>query len=231
MIKSIFIGSILLLLVLTIPSLSYANGYGGNSVTYGTATAAPSILVDKLIAYPSETKGGKVEYNYVDNLSSSDYRFKPNQYIFFRIKVKNTSSKEVFNLVAVDQVPAYLKISTALPDSQFDEKTRILKFNVGGLAPEEEKVFDIQFRVALWAELPQDKGIFCIVNKVEVKNNEVADDDSSQFCIENGLFISAAPQTPAPAKIPSAGPEFGIAIVSLSSFMGYAGLKLRKFSS
>lgn len=213
----------------------------GQDSSYGQyvgGRTAPSILIDKMVARPVETKGGKVDYNYVDNLTATDLKFKPNQYIFFRVSVKNTSDRELFDVILNDYVPNYLH--AALEGATFDEGTHILTGNLGSFAPNEEKVFIIKTRVATADKFPADKGLICLTNRAEAKNADAADDDSSQFCIEKevatqevtkgGQMVTETVHAPPPGQIPSTGPEYGLAIVGLSSLMGYAGLKLRKYS-
>lgn len=237
--KNVFLITFLFaFLLLTQPTYVLANGYGAGYGQSVPAQKVPSILVDKLVAYPRTLANEKVEYVYVDNLGSSDYKFKPNQYVYLKIKVKNTSSNQLTNLIGYDYVPSYLNPylqeenkKKPSPEPKYDEKTRLLTFTVGTLAAGEEKIYDLIFRIAPQNELPQDKGIFCIVNKTEVKNNEVGDDDSSQFCIEKDLVSQQVIQPEPPKKIPDAGPEHGLLIVSFSSLMGFAGLKLRRYNS
>lgn len=190
---------------------------------YGSPTEQ-KISVDKLVARPIEEKGG-TKWEYVDNLNTSDYKFSPDQYIFFKIKVKNTGDKEIFDILLKDYVPNFVDPVTT--GGSYDKINRILTLNVGTLAPSEEKEFVIQMRAFPQDQLPTDKGLFCITNKAVAGNSDISDEDSAQACIERAVELSTTKEV---KKIPASGPEYGLVVGAFSTFLGFAGLKLRKIS-
>lgn len=186
---------------------------------YGGETPSYSILIDKMVGKPTQTKGGSQTVTYVDNLSPSDPRFSPNQQVWFKIKVKNTSNQNLTAVQVTDYVPQYL-MPTEGP-GKWNPDNRTISWNAGDFAVDEEKVYYIKMQVFDQSLLPSDKGLFCVVNKVEAKKDNVAyDDDTAQLCIEK--------QVVGAKTVPQAGPEYGMILLTLNLLgMGF-GIKLKK---
>lgn len=184
---------------------------------YGQPSPSYSILIDKMVGKPSQNKGA-TSYDYVDNLSPSDPRFAPNQEVWFKIKVKNTSNQALTAVEVKDYVPTYLEPLEG-PGS-WNGDTRILTWNAGDFAVDEEKIFYLKMIVAAQNSLPTDKGLFCIINKVDARNNVVYDDDTAQLCIEK--------QVKEVKKVPSAGPEMGIMLLSGETIALAVGIILKR---
>lgn len=170
---------------------------------YGQPPPSYSVLIDKMVGKPSQDKGA-TSYEYVDNLSPSDPRFSPSQEVWFKVKVKNTSEINITAVEVKDYVPTYLEPLEG--PGIWNGDTRIITWNAGDFNINEEKIYYLKMIVAAQNSLPADKGLFCVVNKVDARNNIVYDDDSSQLCIEK--------QVMAVQKVPSAGPEFGLILLS-----------------
>ena len=68
---------------------------------YGQPCNSYSILVDKMVQKPGTS-------DYVDNLSVSDPRYKPSEYVMFKVIIKNTSTTTFRGMTAKDYVPLYL---------------------------------------------------------------------------------------------------------------------------
>lgn len=185
--------------------------YGQPSITY-------SILIDKMVGKPSLTKGGSTDYEYVDNLSPSDSRFRPGQTVSFKVKIKNTSNVKLTNVVLKDFIPSYLEPIEG-PGS-YDTTTRTIIYNAGDFATDEEKVYYIKAQIFSQDKLPADKGLFCLVNKVTASTDQAADDDTVQFCVEKEVLGTA--------KVPSAGPEMGIFLLTGELLTLSVGLFIRK---
>ena len=224
--KQAIIATFLMLCLFAIVSTAGAaeqyGQYGGN----GEST---SIMVDKLIAVPHDNKGA-VTYTYVDNLSRTDYKFKTGNYIFFKIKVQNTSNKVLNSVVVEDTFPQYLEIFDY--GYTFDKNSRKLTVNVGSLKVGEAKEFTLKARVLPIDQLPKDSGLFCIVNNVKAISGSVSDTDNAQLCIEKqvlGGVTTPTPTTPV-TEIPKTGAEIPM-LLGLSGALGYIGLKLRKFNN
>lgn len=208
---------VLFLIMLYVPryTLYVAAQYG----QYGQPSASYSILIDKMVGKPTQTKGGYTDYDYVDNLSPSDPRFAPGQDVWFKIKVKNTSDDALTAVEVKDYVPLYL-----LPiegPGKWDETNRTITWNAGDFAVDEEKIYYIKMRVYDQSLLPADKGLFCVINKVSAKKDDIAyDEDTAQLCLEK--------QVQEVEKVPSAGPEMGALLLTLNLFGLGVGIKLSR---
>ena len=185
-----------------------------------------NILIDKEVGVPQTNKGGGVDYTYVDNLTTSDYRFGPFATVFFRIKMKNTSDHKLENVVITDFAPEF----TSLFENPGKLDGSNLKIEVGELKAGEEKEFIVKARVAEQGKLPADKGIFCVVNRVRVEAKNASDEDTSQFCVEKAVGAPGS-KGGTPSTVPSAGAEDGVMLMGLSGALSYLGLKLRKISA
>lgn len=203
----------LFVLIFSVPSVYASYGqYDGETYDY-------SILIDKTVAIPNSenTNSG----SYVDNLSPSDSRFHAGNDVWFKIRVKNTSDRTLTAVVVKDFVPTYI-----LPlegPGTWDLDNRVITWNAGDFSADEEKTYYVKMRVYDLSMLPSDKGLFCITNTVEARNNVAYDDDSSQICIEK--TVSGV------TKVPSAGPEMGMGLVALEMLGLGAGIYLKKRSA
>lgn len=196
--------------------------FAGQYSPYEGKKPSPNISVDKRVGLPqAATKGGEVTYTYVDNLTASDRRFSPQEYVFFEVKVKNTSKTRLDNVVMRDFAPEFVDLYEN-PGS-FDGKDVVI--NVGTLQADEEKTYILKARIKMQSALPSDKGILCTINKVRASNDKVADEDTSQFCIEKNVTAVNPP-----VAIPRSGPEHGLLIMCSALASIFAGLKLRKSS-
>jgi hypothetical protein len=202
-------------LSLFITSYTFAQ-YGAYEGGYST-----TVMIDKAIGIPENTtKGGVKETSYVDNYSSSDYRFQPDQYISFRLKIKNTSNEMLYSLKVKDILPFYIEPVDNLNNYNSSEKA--ISFDAGDFAVNEEKVYYLKFKIASQDKLPSDKGIICLVNKAEVSNSVSYDEDSAQFCIEK--------EVKGVKEVPAAGPEMGLVWLALNGLGIGTGLWLKNKS-
>lgn len=191
-----------------LPAYAQYGQYGGETPTY-------SIIVDKMVSLPHASKGETMQY--VDNLLPPDPRFKPSQDVWFKIKIKNTSNINLQAVEVKDYVPDYL-----LPlqgPGKWNPDNRTIVWNAGDFNIDEEKTYYLKMRVYDQSLLPADKGLFCLINKVEVRNNVAYDDDTSQLCIEKQVLGAK--------KIPSTGPELGLAILVGNLLLAGVGLRLK----
>lgn len=178
-----------------------------NTSVLADSYAGPSysIAIDKLVAFPTLEKG-TTTYTYVDNLSSNDFTYSPGGYVFYKVKVKNTSSVNIDNVVVKDIAPQYVDVFTS-------------QINVGTLQPQEEKEYIIQARV----QQSVPGSMTCVTNTAQATSNQTGMvQDTAQLCIKQNV--------PVAKSIPQAGPEFGLVMTALSAAAGYTGLKLRKIS-
>ena len=210
---------ILFLLVLAVPK--------GTSAQNSQYQPGPSysIVIDKFVGVPT-SQGGEIVYNYVDNLGVNDFKFRADNIVFFKLKIKNTSNANLDNVVIKDTAPSYITIFDN--PGTFDSNSRVLTINEGTLAAYEEKEYILTARVASSSDLPGGSNITCVINRVVASNDKVSDEDTAQLCIEKQVLGEQT--VPPVTKIPSAGPENGLAILSLSGLLGYFGLRLRKYN-
>ncbi|MCL4374485.1 DUF11 domain-containing protein [Patescibacteria group bacterium] len=182
------------------------------------------ILVDKWVGVPiNTTKGGVTDYQYVDNLSTSDAKYAPGQAVPFKIKVKNTSNVNLYNVTVTDYLPGYLQPLEG--PGNYDSNARTISFSAGDFAPGEEKYYYMKMQVYGTSQLPSDKGLFCVVNKVRAYNDQVSDDDTAQLCIEKQVSI------PPGKPVPQAGPEMGLALLGGEVGLLALGVKIKSLYS
>lgn len=197
-------------------TVSVSAGCGGQ---YESPCQSYSIIVDKMVGKPGTANDATV-YQYVDNLTVSDPRFKPDQVVFFKIKVKNTSTIKLVGMQVKDTVPSYLEPIEG--PGTLNTNDRTISWNAGDFNVDEEKIFYLKMKVLPLANLPADKGLFCLVNQVQADSSNAHDDDTSQLCVEKQ--VTGAPQ------VPSAGPELGLLLfVSEMALVG-AGLTIKRFA-
>jgi len=185
---------------------------------YGQPCNSYSIVVDKMVGKPG-TSTDSNSYTYVDNLSVSDPRFKPDQVVFFKIKVKNTSTTKLVGMEVRDTVPSYLEPLEG--PGTFNVSDRTITWNAGDFEVDEEKTYVLKMRVYSQANLPSDKGLFCVTNFVKANSSNAYDEDTAQLCIEKTVSAPAVPKT---------GPEFGLLLLAGNALGVGFGLKLRKRS-
>lgn len=179
--------------------------YGG----YGNPTKSPSLLVDKFVSVRPVNMSDFSMSQFADNLTVSDSRYHPEDPIIFKIKVKNTSTKPLTNVKLEDIMSNYLK-PHGIGISGWDAASRTVRIDVGDLQPDQEKDYIIPMKVVTAAEISDNAGVFCLVNKARVSADTVTDDDTAQFCIEKIATptVTASPSSsPAPTAAPTAGPS------------------------
>lgn len=206
-------------LLFSISFLLTTNQVVGQYGQYGQPSQSYSILVDKMVGKPGTSTDATV-YQYVDNLSVSDPRFKPDQIVFFKIKIKNTSTTKIVGMEVRDTVPSYLDPLEG--PGTYNSTTRKIVWNAGDFEVDEEKTFYLKMKVLSQSNLPTDKGLFCVTNFVKATSSNAYDDDTSQLCIEKQV-VSAK-------KVPSAGPEMGLLLLAGNILGAGFGLYLKKRS-
>lgn len=185
------------------------------------------ITIDKRVALPN---GDHVTY--VDNISSGTYTFRPDNTVWFELRIKNTSNVDLINVKVADFGPQYFQLleeGGILIDGQ-----NILNIEAGDFKAGEEKVFIVKGRINNKNAVPN--GVTCITNRARAGAGGVADEDTAQFC------FSKNEPTPTPVTvvrtkgsgtvtktvtIPSTGPEHTFTVVVISTILGYIGLKLK----
>lgn len=210
--KAVALIAFLTIFLASSKTVSAGSGYGQYS-TPGTQTG---ILIDKFVGLPHDVKGG-VKYTFVDNLGTQDFRFREGHLLFFKLRVQNVSGSTVSNVVITDTMPNYLQIYGDVGTVSTVNKT--VTINVGTLAVGEIKEYQLKARVLEQAQLPADKGLFCLMNKASVTSSAGSDDDTAQFCVEKQVLGAN--------EVPKAGGE-GLIATALSSVLAGFGIKLRR---
>lgn len=189
---------------------------------YDTPEKRSSILVDKMVGLPTNTSGDQTNYVYVDNATSDNHRFGPLEYVYFKISVKNTGNQRLENVVLKDYEPEFLDL---IPETG-SLVSEIQTINVGTLEPDQQVTYTLKARVSDASRLPAEGGVFCRTNKTWAGNNDVSDEDMSQFCIQKST--PSVVTVPAPEKIPSTGNPFGMLTILGGAVALMAGRKLQK---
>lgn len=218
--KTLFLMLIAFLTMAVMPVAADVSQYGQYG-QYGGGAPAQTIIVDKMVARNVTTKGGVVKY--VDNFAPSDARFKAGERVYFQVKVKNTGSTSIGNVVVADILPDY--VDAAEGPGDYNPKTRTISWAYSELKSGEERVEKIVVQIKPQAQLPADRGNFCLVNKAKAQSGAAYDDDTSQFCVEKKVEMTKSGK---PAQVPQAGPEFGLILGALNVLGLSAGIYLRK---
>lgn len=214
-----FIVTILAIVALFVSaSPAVADSYGGPSET-------KDILIDKRVGVPYNSQG-ETRVEYIDNVSTDRHTYRPHDVVFFELRVKNTSTVRLHDVKITDFGPEYFTMF----ENPGDVLNNILNLDAGDFGPGEEKAFVIRGRIFHNDSVPT--GTTCIVNRVRAESEGVADEDTAQFCFHKGTspVTKGGVPAPVPETIPSTGATDSLAILSLASMLGYAGLRLRKNS-
>lgn len=224
--RSTIIILIALILGLIFPRVSNAAGdcvpiYGGGE----TCLSQSKIKVDKKVASPT-TK------NFVDNLSSSDPKYKAGDEINFQLTITNQGKETLSEIEIADNLPNLITYTSG--PGAFDSKKRTLTFKLSSLKQNETRKFIVK------GTIDNVLKSICVVNYVRVKSDKVVADDSSKFCLEksfceddgaSGRTKGGFPVMEAPKDLnqtPATGPEM-LPLISLVP-IGLTGIYLRKKS-
>jgi len=214
-----FLSIVFTLVAFSLINATNVSADSGQYGQYGGTTPTLSILIDKTVAKPGggvQTKGGIATYEYVDNLSPADVRFKPGNQVMFKLKVKNTSNTSISNVTVKDFIPVYLEPIEG--PGTYDSNSRVITFDAGSFAADEEKTYLLKMQLNTQDKMPSDKGLFCLTNKAQAYNGNVSDDDTTQFCIEKEVINTV--------ETPKAGPEMGLFMMLGELGLLGMGLKL-----
>lgn len=158
---------------------------------YGsTTTCVPTDLtINKEVAKPVvNEKGVSVSSEFVENLGTGDYLFKPGNEVLYRLTIKNASG-ETFNPVTVhDVLPSYLTF-VAGPGT-YDKDTRTLTFELANMIAGETRQVEILAKVL---DYSNDKSVFCVENKADAAAAGRYDEDTAQICLGTNVLGSTLP--------------------------------------
>lgn len=145
--------------------------YGGGQICAPTG----ALLIDKKVINPQNNQ-------FVDNLGVNDTKFQPLTPVFFKLAITNTGGTNLSNIVVRDVFPQFIDFSAGA--GSFDTNSKTLNFTVDTLAPNETKTFDVVGRVVPNDQIPQDRGVICLINQAIATSGSISSQDNSQFCIE-----------------------------------------------
>jgi uncharacterized repeat protein (TIGR01451 family) len=178
MIKKIFI--IIAFLLLTYFASSPVGAY-----EYGQEEHHLQIMVNKEVKSPLES-------DWHDNLSSDQETFAPDDFIEFRITVKNIGDQELTNVRLTDFLPDFLNPNFNPGD--FDSTNKQIKWTIDHLDPGEQQDFLIKVEVVSSDQLPS-QSLFCLVNRINVDTDQgQSDSDTAHFCINPKVLAASLPQ-------------------------------------
>lgn len=197
--------------------------------SYGGVTTTPNCLeIDETVSNPAVTN----TLEYVDNIAPGDTKYQPNTTLVARIKVKNTSNQLVPAVHISNDIPQYVTYFAG-PGVVTDGGHR-LDMDIGDIQAGEEKYYYITYKTATTEELPADRSIICVTNKV-VAQGAICnrDEDSSQLCIEKQVLGTTvnqnyAQQLQSVKVAPKAGTEMGLILLGLNGIVGALGFALKK---
>lgn len=189
---------------------------------YGGGVECPKageFLVDKKVQNPATDV-------FVDNLTATDPKYRPEQIITFRVTVNNSGDEKIDQIRLKDVFPTVddkRVIDFMSGPGSYDENTNTLDFAADGVEPGTSRDFEIKGRIVHVALLP-DKNVICPEpgNVVEARSGDQSDSDESRFCIEKEMEVT---------QVPQAGPEAWLLTASTLGASLATGLTLRKLSS
>lgn len=172
-------------------SLAAGENYGTNKCQpiYGGGESCPTIPqieINKTVQNP-DTQA------YVDNLGVSDPKYAPESTATFKVSVKNTSNKDLTNLVIKDVFPNVVEFTNGI--GNYDTNTKTLTIDLESLKAGEVRDFYLQAKVAGVDKLPKDQSVVCVINQSNVTVEGKTAQDNAQFCIEKGLKPKDNPTT------------------------------------
>ncbi|EKD90344.1 MAG: hypothetical protein ACD_31C00008G0016 [uncultured bacterium] len=145
---------------------------------YGVSCPSGNISIDKKVRHPQSGE-------FIDALSSSDATYLPEQEVKFRIEVKNTGGQDLFDVKVEDTLPDFVDFLGGTGD--FDSNSKILRWTIDKLTPNESKFFEIRVKVKNAKDLP-NLSINCVTNFVRASKDNMSASDTSTFCIQTKIL-------------------------------------------
>lgn len=214
-----------LFLTLVFPTLTNAAAVGNCQPIYGGGESClpqTNLTVDKKVLYPQSN-------NFVDNLKSTDSKYKSGEIINFELTITNKSRETLKKVEVIDKLPTYITYTSG--PGNFDKKTKTLKFEFYDLRKNESRKFMV---VGTISDIAKP---VCSLNYVSVRSGSFRAEDNTRFCLETPIKDDTGqtttpvtkggqPVMQAPKGItqsPATGPEllgvFGLIPVLLSGIL------------
>jgi len=165
------------------------------------------IVVDK------EIKAISQEY-WHENLSSQTITFAAENYLEFKIKIKNSGDKELKNIKVIDNLP--YEVRPIEHPGDYNQDNHNITWLIDQLDKGEENEFYLKVQVKPTDNLEQGR-LVCLHNRVEARSetNEY-DYDTARFCIDTRILGVEV--------LPEAGNETLIATLIATSIIGFGFL-------
>ena len=179
--------------------------YGGGETCVNVEDNS-DIDVEKLVSKED------VSDSYQDHLKSSDHMFNADDYVYFRIKVKNKGEVDLKDVKVTDILPNFVKYDKTLTDQDSDVNDNEITYNIGSLNVGKDEVIKIRTKVVDESDLPADDKI-CVTNVAQAKgyrkdnSKKESDSDYANFCIDLPAVLGT------PTQLPKAGPDATLALI------------------
>jgi uncharacterized repeat protein (TIGR01451 family) len=170
---------------------------------YGEVEVSKDITIDKKVKNPNTG-------DFVDNLFASDFLFKQDQEVEFKVVVKNVGDKDLDKVEYRDTLP-----------SELDYVDGALEASISDFKVNEEKTFFFKTKADIFGK---DAGTYCTVNTAYawIEGGE-SEKDTAQVCITKGEVKGFVAE-----KLPQAGPGASTILLFGSTSMALAGWALTK---
>lgn len=143
--------------------------------------------IDKKVLDPRSNK-------FVDNLTVDQFKFLPNQDVWFRVEIKNNTSAELVNVVGKDVLPASMQLVSG--DGVYDPASNTLTVTIDRIAPNSSRFWDIK------ASFVSGKGgvsmsTACANNYAEARKDNDVVSDTANVCVSDKVLgeVSELPRT------------------------------------
>lgn len=164
--------------------------FGGvQTVNAQYAVEQPStrtFLLDKKVLDPRTNK-------FVDNLSVDQFKFLPNQDVWYRIEFKNNKDYELTNIVGKDILPSGMQLVSG--DGVYDPSTNTVTVTIDKIAPNSSRFWDIKARFVTGKGGVATAG--CVNNYAEGRKDGEMMADYAKVCVGDQVMgeVSELPRT------------------------------------
>lgn len=146
-----------------------------------------TFLLDKKVLDPRSNK-------FVDNLSIDQFKFLPNQDVWYRIEFKNNKDYELTNIVGKDVLPNSMQFVSG--DGVYDPTTNTVTVTIDKIAANSSRFWDIKARfVSGKGGVGMTSG--CVNNYAEGKKDGEMMADYARVCVSDKVMgeVSELPRT------------------------------------
>jgi len=193
---------------------------------YGGVGEVKNIALDKKVKHPRETTKDGQEV-YVDNLFVSDYLFKSDEQVKFKVTITNISNQDL-KIKVKDILPKDYLFTYDSLDFVINANTQDLEKEIELKADESKDLYFVT-KVVSQDKLPQTGSYYCTLNTAQawIDGENVVYQDQAQICVA----VEAVTKGGVPfilERLPEAGPVENLAVLLGSAVLSLAGFKLVK---